>query len=199
MAKKSVIYRNIVYTRYEGRLYYNPNGSYLHKGYTSLHRQIYLDAGNEIPEGYHVHHISGDHDDNRIENLTCLPKGKHLSGHIKERLNAGLGEQLKEWRDSEEGKRILRDNARKMRERTPTRQCTCGYCGKSFETSNSCRLYCSDFCAEKAGERQIKKTCPMCGKEFWTKRNTKKETQTCSCNCGWALRREKARLQHNSS
>ena len=44
---KIIEYRRVVYRRYEGRLYYNPGG-----GGISLHRQIWLDAGNVIPDGW---------------------------------------------------------------------------------------------------------------------------------------------------
>src|SRR5687767_7884520 len=113
MAKR-VLYRGVVYTRYDGRRYYNPNGTILASGGTSLHRQIWLDAGNSIPAGYHVHHKDHDYDNNDISNLECLPPAEHLRRHYKERMEGDLGAKLRAWRESADGKEKLRDNARKM-------------------------------------------------------------------------------------
>ncbi len=126
---KMVEYRGIVYRRYEGRLYYNPNGSVLANGGTSLHRQIWLDAGREIPPRWHIHHIDGDHDHNELANFECLPPGKHGKHHHEQRINGELGAALAAWRASPGGKATLRANGYKMLERMPLRRFACGNCG----------------------------------------------------------------------
>lgn len=195
MGSKSVVYRGVVYTRYEGRRYYNPNGKILASGGTSLHRQVWLDAGREIPSGWHIHHVDHDNDNNDISNLECLPASEHLRRHHAERITGDLGEKLSAWRRSDDGRATLRANARKMRERTPERSCSCGNCGKPFTTRHPTKAFCSAACGEQAGYRQVEKDCPICGARFWAKHNSNKATQTCSYRCGWALRRKKAGLQ----
>ena len=192
MAGKSIVYRGITYTRHGKRRYYNPNGSVLAQGGTSLHRQMWLDADRAIPPGWHIHHIDGDLDHNELDNFACLPASDHLRLHYPAR--ADLQDKLRDWRASPAGVGVLRDNARKMRERTPRRECACGNCGKPFETRHPRQLFCSVVCSEAAGFKQVEKDCPICGVRFWAKRSAK-ETQTCSYHCGWAIRRAKAGVQ----
>lgn len=188
---KTVVYRGVVYKRYAGRLYYNPNGTLLTNGAQSLHRQIWLDAGREIPEGHHIHHIDNDHDNNSLENLDCLPGKDHSSLHIKQRLAGELGETLKVWRASPGGKATLRDNAKKMRANTPFRNLPCEHCGKWLRTRHPTKMFCSSACSE-AEHFPLTLPCEICGKAFKAKRNSTKQVRTCSYQCGWALRKRKA-------
>ena len=45
------------------------------------HRMIWENEYGEIPEGWIVHHLNGERDDNRIENLSAIPR-KRLSPKI---------------------------------------------------------------------------------------------------------------------
>ena len=188
MGKLSVTHNGIVYTKYEGRHYYNPNGTYIKNGYAALHRQVWIDANGDIPQGHHIHHIDHDQDNNDISNLQCIEAGTHqrLHGHLqKDEVQA----KLKEWRESDEGKATLRENAVKMRERTPERKLACKHCKKSFVTKSSTAIYCGQDCADHTHIGKIKKSCPVCKKTFWTKKHSYKEVKTCSGSCGWVLRR----------
>jgi len=51
-------------------------------GYALEHRKVVMDAGVEIPDGWHVHHVNGVKDDNRIENLQVLSASEHESSHF---------------------------------------------------------------------------------------------------------------------
>lgn len=42
-----------------------------------LHRDVWEAHNGPIPNGYDIHHINGDRQDNQIENLECLPKSEH--------------------------------------------------------------------------------------------------------------------------
>ena len=54
--------------------------------YTRIHRLVYETFVGEIPKGkkYHIHHINGDKQDNRLENLIYLSSSEHQQKHIKE-------------------------------------------------------------------------------------------------------------------
>lgn len=50
-------------------------------GYALEHRKVVIDAGIEIPDGWHVHHRNHDKTDNRLENLEVLSPAEHQSEH----------------------------------------------------------------------------------------------------------------------
>ena len=42
-----------------------------------MHRYVWMNQRGDIPEGWDIHHINEKKDDNRIDNLECLPKSEH--------------------------------------------------------------------------------------------------------------------------
>ena len=50
-------------------------------GYVLEHRKVVYDAGIEIPDGFHVHHINGIKEDNRLENLEVIDGAEHVKRH----------------------------------------------------------------------------------------------------------------------
>lgn len=60
-----------------------------HGKYRPEHCLIWEEHNGPIPKGWHVHHINGVKDDNRIENLQAMPSKKHahvielMQGHIQ--------------------------------------------------------------------------------------------------------------------
>ena len=42
-----------------------------------LHRDVWEFYKGTIPNGFDIHHINGNKEDNRIENLECLSKSEH--------------------------------------------------------------------------------------------------------------------------
>ena len=58
------------------------------------YREVWEDHYGEIPKepngrSYHIHHINGDHDDNRIENLVAVTGSEHTKIHIQEKMANG--------------------------------------------------------------------------------------------------------------
>ena len=59
---------------------------YLHKSNIKTIKGVYVAVweafnGKTVPEGYVVHHINHDPSDNRIENLECMSRKKHMQEH----------------------------------------------------------------------------------------------------------------------
>lgn len=53
-------------------------------GYVLEHRYVLHQAGVDIPEGCHVHHVNGDKADDRIENLAVVTPKQHTRIHLEE-------------------------------------------------------------------------------------------------------------------
>ncbi len=188
METKTIIYRGVKFRRYSGRRYYVPSGDAINAGWTSLHRQIWIDSNGPIPVGMHIHHKDHDPENNSIENLETVSAGAHALHHYMDRRD--LLEKQSAWAKSEKGRAVLKDNIRKCRESAKQKTLTCGNCGESFETRHPRKKYCSPECRGAKDYKQIKKSCPICGNEFWAKSHKTKEVKTCSYSCGWALRKK---------
>lgn len=51
-------------------------------GYVLEHRLVVFEAGIDIPQGYHVHHLNHNKTDNRLENLAVMSPSDHQSHHF---------------------------------------------------------------------------------------------------------------------
>ena len=57
------------------------------------HRRVWTLANGDIPSGYEIHHIDGDHENNILANLACLTIGQHRRLHsMIERGQARFGD-----------------------------------------------------------------------------------------------------------
>ena len=67
------------------------------KAYRLEHRVVWEAAHGPIPKGWHVHHLNGITDDNRLENLVALSPKDHHTQHeaYRERIRA-LERELRE-------------------------------------------------------------------------------------------------------
>lgn len=48
---------------------------------------VWEQANGSIPKGMVIHHINGNHHDNRLENLICITKKEHINLHRQELIN----------------------------------------------------------------------------------------------------------------
>ena len=100
-----------IITKY-GNAKLNEDGYYIitsrKKGYSHkfLHRLIWEDwYGKSVPDGYVIHHLNGDKTDNRIQNLQCVERSKHIAFHNKAR--CGENSSMFGKHHSEETKRKI--------------------------------------------------------------------------------------------
>ena len=188
MEKKVVIFNGETYVR-------NPKIRYYFKHTTKnserkcakqLHRAVWEYYRGEIPDGYHIHHVDGNVDNNDISNLECIQAREHLSQHAKKnnenpeyrRKNIesllSANEKAKAWHKTEAGRKFHREHANdsicKANKKIYEKKCE--FCGKSY-TGTKQQRYCCQSCEEKARRRRIglkfepcERVCPACGKEF---------------------------------
>lgn len=61
---------------------YNPDADETRTIY--MHEYVWVQHNGPIPEGWVIHHINRDRDDNRIENLIAMPRDEHMQMHMRE-------------------------------------------------------------------------------------------------------------------
>ena len=213
MEQKTVVFNGETYIR-------NPKSRYYFKHTTrncerkhavQLHRAVWEYYNGKIPEGYHIHHIDGDIDNNDISNLECVFSKQHLSEHSKknwenqeyrEKASKNLEEQrekTKQWHASAEGREWHRKHAAqsicKVFENKQIKQCE--FCGKEFPALHFQR-FCCQSCAEKARYRNHhslladeRRTCDFCGKEY-TPVKSKQRFCCKKCKNKWSVQHRKA-------
>lgn len=222
---ESVVFNGYKYNRYPDspssahRRYFTRTGGH------SLHRAIWEAAHGPIPKGWHVHHKDGDHLNNALENLECLPPSDHWNEHAASRKDYGQSEQQKQhlanirqaaiaWHKSEEGRAWHRAHVQNSLAKTwaiprPTKTYshTCVECGAAFIANSAKAMYCGTACLSKRNNRvrnaanlaaRTNYTCQQCGGVFVAAVSRQK---FCSAPCKTKHnndRKRAARVQHNS-
>ena len=188
MENKVVVFNGETYVRNPKSRYYfkHTTKNCERKNAKQLHRAVWEYYNGEIPEGYHIHHIDGDVDNNDISNLECVQAGEHLSRHARKNLEdseyrrrnkeqlLAQQEKAKEWHRSKAGSEWHSKHAQesivKANKHNIEKQCE--FCGKTYLGTVQQR-FCSQSCGEKARRRRIglkfqpcEKKCAHCGKTF---------------------------------
>lgn len=185
-----VSFNGVVFRRYpdspkkEHRTYYSPGFHERRAGMGALHQEIWKHANGPIPAGFHIHHINGDANDNRLENLECKERLEHLSDHHKERLadpvyRAKLRANLdrirpktKAWHASPEGLAWHSENSRKAWDHRVALDKTCDQCGARFpsisrrENDRFCSNRCKSAWRRRSGLDDVQRVCAKCGGTF---------------------------------
>lgn len=145
-------------------------------GYVLEHRMVMSDHLDRILDPKEeIHHINGDRQDNRIENLILFGSGR--DHQIFERT-----ENPHKWK--------------KKRQANPSNKVAlyCPMCGRRFEKykSNikSAVICCSKQCTQefRAIDKRFLVTCVVCGKEFTRVKSDMHDHPTCSLECSWKHR-----------
>lgn len=50
----------------------------------TIYRKIYEQYHGPIPDGYHIHHVDGNHSNNAINNLICVSPREHYDIHYEQ-------------------------------------------------------------------------------------------------------------------
>lgn len=164
----------------------------------SLHREKWKHHNGEIPDDHVIHHKDGDHTNNDIENLECMPKSEHMSMHTEERFEdeeylerqkehlAEIREKATEWHQSEEGQQWHTEHYERVKEELHKRRYTheCVVCGEEYESTRESKTkFCSRSCENKDQYQryQEERECICCGVTFETSKYA--DTKTCNASC----------------
>jgi len=86
------------------KYYKRTDGYYQNKSSNEfLHRAVYRDCVGAIPEGYHVHHLDHDKENNDSSNLQCISASNHSEHHAK--TNCWVGSEGNKMQLIEAGKK----------------------------------------------------------------------------------------------
>ena len=154
-------FNDIFYRRYPDsphkhlQRYYSRSGG---RGF--LHRDKWEFYRGPIPAGWQVHHKNGNHLDNRLANLECVPRAAHDAEHSEDRRAYGKSErQLQHldtmrhkataWHKSEAGRAWHAEHGKKSWEGRTRVGCTCQECGAAFESYFSDAQFCGKSCQNR--------------------------------------------------
>jgi hypothetical protein len=208
---RRVRFNGVIYRRYphardaSSRNYYRCGVADALRGFGSLHRDVWVYHFGAIPPGHDVHHRDGNFDDNRPENLECLPAAEHQARHADE--SARRARQLHQdrpelfrrmldaaarWHGSEEGRAWHAEHGRRSWEGRAPSEHACGRCGTAYHSRKpSGNRFCSPRCRAAArresGADDVRRAC-ACGGSFVANRYSKQ--RFCSRACGQRHRRQ---------
>jgi predicted nucleic acid-binding Zn ribbon protein len=200
---ESVRFNGIIYRRYpqslhpSNRAYFQCSVADKRRGYSYLHRDVWIFHGGAIPDGYQVHHKDGNPANNHIDNLECVTPKEHSARHppgpeTLAKLRANLDRQRPKaaaWHGGEVGREWHRQHGRTVFRNLPERDFACERCGGAFRSRKAGARFCSNKCKAAArrasGVDDVPRTCVVCGKTFSVNRYS--HVATCGRRCGRRL------------
>ena len=140
--------------RFNGVTYYRgPKSKYYTNNWGGrrprLHQAVWSHHHGPIPEGWHIHHINGNVDDNRLCNLECLHPTEHARQHPNtEPWPKAARDAASEWHKSPEGRawhsKMAKETARRVK--THGQQYRCIQCNKPFTALRNPSGMCGQTC-----------------------------------------------------
>lgn len=172
-------------------------GYYLNaKTHKRLHVAVYENEVGAIPDGYHVHHIDFNKDNNEPENLAVIPArdheilhGESLTDEQREEKRRNMIEnatpEAAKWHGTEAGRDWHSRHMKETMENLAEVEYTCTFCGAVFRTKNRYSADANRFCSNKckaafrraSGVDDVTKICEACGNEY--RANKYQKTKYC--------------------
>lgn len=210
---KTVIVDGIKFTLSNGKKYH-----YNSKLRKHLHQYVWEKENGEVPEGWEIHHIDINPNNNDISNLEALPILEHKAIHTKllhkdperlekMRLNLEVNARPKanEWHGSDEGIKWHTEHYENMKHKLHVnKNFKCEQCGIDFDSVDvGANRFCSNKCKSKwrraSGLDDVVRKCEICHKDFTVNKYSK--TTNCSRSCGatkrWTKRKDSLDLQED--
>lgn len=187
---KQVIFNGLKFTKD------NKTGYYLNSTHhIRLHRYVWEYYNGTIPQGYDIHHIDLNKDNNDISNLKLISKSEHMKLHgslltdeQKGKMRNNLAENVRpiasKWHGSKEGIEWHKQHYENVKEKLQAKkEYECKNCGKKFLSIREgfCCNACKSAYRRKMGYDNEKRVCAFCGKEFETNKYSK--ITHCSRSC----------------
>ena len=168
---------------------YNKDTSGHYARHQHVHREVWEYYNGEIPEGYVIHHIDCNPENNDIENLQLMTQSEHRYLHsiltIGSKICPTCG---KSFEATESVKYCSSKCKNKAKYSNANLQRQCLFCGKIFKANTPYVKYCSTSCSSKhfhqrRREKLKKETfiCAECGKEI--SGSQKVDGKFCSQKC----------------
>ncbi|MBR4384122.1 MAG: HNH endonuclease [Selenomonadaceae bacterium] len=157
-----------MYQKFDGITYKKDSSGHYRKNF-SIQQSVWRYYNGDIPEGYDIHHIDENKDENNITNFQLLTRAEHSKTH--------------------------RENFQMPPRKAETFQCE--ICGRYFESvscgrNRYCSVHCRNIAVKNAEHYKETRTCVVCGKPFSISKFS--DTTCCSYSCaqklGWAHRKE---------
>ena len=132
--------------RFNGVTYTKRDNGRYQTSCISIYRDVWRYFFGYIPEGYEIHHVDKNKENNDISNLQMLTVKEHKAAHRQEATCPICG---KTFNVRNHGKIYCsRDCANEAKRSIFDKQCP--VCGKIFKMHNRDSKYCSHSCANKA-------------------------------------------------
>lgn len=150
-----------------------------------LHVYVWESVNGKIPDGFHIHHLDGDKNNNEIENLAIMGAVEHVKLHggmltetakakMRENLLSNAVPKAKKWHGSASGKVWHSKHAQETWRNLQAREYQCSYCGAAFMSKNHYAANQNHFCSNKcksafrraSGVDDVPKICEKCGGEY---------------------------------
>lgn len=179
-------------------------GYYLNaKTHKRLHVYVWEYYNGSVPDGYEIHHIDFDKNNNDISNLALLTRTEHMQLHSNSWSKERYDKQIRilkeivvpkasEWHKSKDGREWHKKHYNDMKDKLHTQaNFTCMMCGKSFtaqvtQHNKFCSNACKSHYRRESGVDNEVRECECCKKEFTTNKYSK--ARTCSRPCRSKLR-----------